>query len=429
MPELSLIDVISTEFDEENDDEMPVLLQHSPYYDDDNGIELLREKGNMLSILSLNCQSLQAKIDQLKIYLNNFEEARCPFSIICLQETWLTNDHNESFFQLNGYTFVRNSISCSRHGGVAIYIRNNFEFEILPINGNQEIWDGLFLEVYLRNANCNVECRRKKVIIGNIYRPPRETVENYTTFIGELEEILSTTLRNNKEIIIAGDFNIDLLKIKNSAHVNSFFEMMITCGFLPKITFPTRITSHSSTLIDNCFVKLSFDFSHTTAGIFNYNISDHQPYFVILDYLTHIEENDRYIKTYKNTPAAKQNFKNDLASNCTIDKFNLNDHADPNINYGILNNLLKTAIDKNLPVKYVRYDKYKHRKSKWITKGILRSIKFRDKLYTKLRSTPESSLYYNTYKINLMSCYHNFHDFYLFIASEDTVLSCQNALY
>jgi len=397
---MSLIEVVGTEY-EENTDEMPVLLQHSPYYNNEDAFELLSTKQNVFSILSLNCQSLSAKFNELKIYVEQFEESKCPFRVICLQETWLTDDHNVSLFQLDGYAFIHRARASSSHGGVAIYLRKDLEYKILPINGDQEIWDGLFIEVSV-NTN-QTHNGRQNIVIGNIYRPPRENVENYVTFTSQIEELLLTTFQSSKEVIITGDFNIDLLKLKDSIHINNFFEMMTSCGFLPKITLPTRITSHSRTLIDNCYIKLSSHFSYTTAGILNYNISDHQPYFVTLDYLSVFEESNSYMKIFTNTAAAKQNFKNELASVCTLDKFNQDNHVDPNDNYKILNDMLISALDKHLPVRYVRYDKYKHKKSNWITNGIIRSIKFRDKLYMKLRATPVTNPDYVTYKTNLQT--------------------------
>ena len=40
---------------------------------------------------------------------------------------------------------------------------------------------------------------------------------------------------------ICGDFNIKLLKIGIKSHYNTFFENMLSSGFYPKITLPTRI--------------------------------------------------------------------------------------------------------------------------------------------------------------------------------------------
>ncbi len=53
----------------------------------------------------------------------------------------------------------------------------------------------------------------KPLYIGNIYRPPKQNLEFYNQFIEEFAPILVNLKKNNKEVISAGDFNIDLLKI------------------------------------------------------------------------------------------------------------------------------------------------------------------------------------------------------------------------
>ena len=49
--------------------------------------------------------------------------------------------------------------------------------------------------------------------------------------------------------------------------------------------------------------------------------------------------------------------------------------------------MIETARKKHMMGKCVKFNKYKHKKSKWITYGILKSIRFRDKLYKKLKLT------------------------------------------
>ena len=395
-----MTDIVDAQYDE-SVDEMPTLYDNSPYYNMDEATELLINKKNTFSILSLNCQSLSAKFDQLRIYVEHFEELRCPFSVICLQETWFTELQDVSLFQIQGYVLIHTPRTCSAHGGVAIYLRESFEYNILPINGDPRIWDGLFIEVNL--SGNFADSNASKLIVGNIYRPPREIVEDYDMFFSEIDEILSSKFNRYKEVVITGDFNLDLLKLRDSIHINNFFETMISNGYLPKITLPTRITAHSSTLIDNCFVKLSSEFSKTTSGILNYNLSDHQPYFVTLDYLLMSNETSKFIKVYRNTPEARDNFKNEILQNFNSSKFHTKENTDPNINYDIFSNIINSALNKHFPIKIVHFNKYKHKRSKWITTGIMRSIKFRDKLYAKLRSTPTISPDYNKYKINLQT--------------------------
>ncbi len=58
------------------------------------------------------------------------------------------------------------------------------------------------------------------VNIGNIYRPPKYMIQKYIEFIDEFTPILNTLEANNTDVIIAGHFNIDLLKV-NGKHVFS----------------------------------------------------------------------------------------------------------------------------------------------------------------------------------------------------------------
>ena len=49
----------------------------------------------------------------------------------------------------------------------------------------------------------------------------------------------------------------------------------------------------------------------------------------------------------------------------------------------------------------VKINKHNHKKSKWITQGIIRSITFREKLYLKMKLSPKDTAEYTTIKINL----------------------------
>ena len=113
----SLLDILNTGDgdDDNNHDEMPNLFTHSPYFDSASAIKVMKSTNGSPSILSLNCQSFQSKFDQLLIYLQLFEDANCPFSIICLQETWLKDNYDVSLLQLEGYNFIHASSYCSAH--------------------------------------------------------------------------------------------------------------------------------------------------------------------------------------------------------------------------------------------------------------------------------------------------------------------------
>jgi hypothetical protein len=397
-PSYNLLDLVN-EDDYDAEDEAPSILQHSPYHNDEDLQKVFDTNPDSFKILSLNCQSLNAKFSELKIYTEG--SCSCNFHAICLQETWLSDDSDLSLLQLNGYKFISKGKSSSQHGGVGIYLKDYLKFTVITIDSRAKIWDGLFIEVDINEYVSSGS--KKSVIIGNIYRPPRDNLENYNTFLAEIEQILHNFQRTNKDVILVGDFNIDLLKIKERSIYNDYFETILSNGFFPKITYPTRITSSSSTLIDNIFIKLSEHFSYTTSGILLVNISDHLPCFISLDYLQIKKNSKRYVEIRPRSEQDYLNFKTEIAENCALDKFDSSSTCDPNANYEILDNILKNAYEKHLPTKLVKFNKHKHRLSKWITNGILSSIKFRDKLYQRMVASRSDPALFQTLKTNLAS--------------------------
>ena len=87
------------------------------------------------------------------------------------------------------------------------------------------------------------------------------------------------TLRNrSKFVYLCGDFNIDLLRLSCNNNYNVFFDNVLSSGFAPKITLPTRICDTSSTLIDNVYTN-TIDKKQTSDKLIR-PISDHQIIFV-----------------------------------------------------------------------------------------------------------------------------------------------------
>ena len=66
-------------------------------------------------------------------------------------------------------------------------------------------------------------------------------------------------------------------------------------------------------------------------------------------------------------------------------KMNNDLSSDPNLNYDILHDHLTIMKDKHLPYKFEKFNKHKHKNNKWISLGIIRSIKTRDMMYLKFK--------------------------------------------
>ncbi len=114
------------------------------------------------------------------------------------------------------------------------------------------------------------------------------------------------------EVIIAGDFNIDLLKRADKEVLAEYFDMFTRHSVFPKITLLTRLSNKHGTLIDNIFCKLTENTLDTTNGILINKFSDYQPYFTILNGIHHKNNVPKYIKITKKDDDSILNFHHEI---------------------------------------------------------------------------------------------------------------------
>ena len=85
------------------------------------------------------------------------------------------------------------------------------------------------------------------------------------------------THNSNKNIILAGDFNINLLNHEVHAATDNFLNVMYAHKILPAIKRPTRYGECCATLIDNIFTNILDETN--ISGIILDDLSDHLPIF------------------------------------------------------------------------------------------------------------------------------------------------------
>ena len=105
---------------------------------------------------------------------------------------------------------------------------------------------------------------------------------------------------------ICGDFNINLLKISTKSHYNTFFENLLSSGFYPKISLPTRICNTSITIINNIFSNKMC--SNDASGIFVNHISDHQTIFTITSTKLNNRMEQQYVSIETKDDVSLNNF-------------------------------------------------------------------------------------------------------------------------
>ena len=155
--------------------------------------------------------------------------------------------------------------------GTLIYIDQNVKYKIreeLKLYKSKEI-ESTFLE--------KSKTIKKNVIDGCIYKHPGAAIQEFTNdFICPLLEKLIT---EKKEVILMGDYNINILNSDVDNQTN-FLNTMYSNSFFPTINTPNHISTTSRTLIDNMF------YNDITKNIISGNIttyiSDHLTQYLIV---------------------------------------------------------------------------------------------------------------------------------------------------
>ena len=378
------------------EDNEPQIIQHSSYYDIDSFKKVISNHNNIFSVLSLNIQSINAKFSEIETFVEELHNVQFKFNVICLQECWIRDQTDACTFQIPGYDCVAQGKSSSERGGLITYVDNLFQYEVRQSINEYELWEGQIIQV-------KGGCLRNEIIVGNIYRPPRTLREQTKQFINEFTSLVQALDNTNLNIVLAGDYNLNLLKINESEICCEFFDLLTSQSLFPHITLPTRLTNGGGTLIDNLFCKMNKSIKKNTAGILLNQLSDHLPCFTLLE--TDIVHNSKtkFTRIFKQNDDVIQQIKNEMNSSELHKKLDTSQTANPNASYNVILEVIETARKKHMTGKFIKFNKYKHKKSKWITYGILKSIRFRDNLYKKLKLTNPVLREYEILYINLQT--------------------------
>ena len=128
-----------------------------------------------------------------------------------------------------------------------------------------------------------------------------------------------------------------------------------------------------------------------TSGILLNHISDHQLLFTYIEKLSYIERVPKYIDVEKADTISIAKFVKELNDGNIYDQLLKPIDSNPHENYDIFMKIIQQAKDTHLPRKTVKFEKKKHKKSKWMTYGILNSINKKDKLYKLLLKSDVNS--------------------------------------
>lgn len=333
-------------------------------------------KNNELSILCINVHSLISKFDEFLIYLNGFKNKP---SIIVVTESWLNNDI-EKLYNIKGYSGFFLSRD-SKGGGIIIYANQDLKCPklITQYLSNTEDIESIGVSFYVNEQKHNV--------LG-IYRRP---AGNNNAFLSRLTEILSQNLVG--KTIIAGDFNIDILKTGESTTLK-LKNIMSVLGFSLCVSKPTRLNledESKSTLIDQIWTN--FTLINPKSTVLLDSLSDHYGILLQHDLRKKIHKIPQTIQFRQFNDENLLLLKSKLNN---INWSNLLNNVDADKSCSIFYNTLYKQYDDSFPIKNKTIMVWDN-SAPWITSTIKKIIKNKNILFTMKKSKLITNEYYNNY--------------------------------
>ena len=336
------------------------------------------------SLLHSNISSLLGNFDKLESLLLDLD---LDFDVLALTETWHSKSNDSRFKNLNipGFHPYFGLQGSSKNGGCGFFIKDSLNFH----NRND-------LNKSFKSEKCEFEsqwveivnAKGANVLSGVIYNHPRR---DPSQFLDYLNITLKKLMKENKLIIVSGDFNLDLLAYDKRPVVEEFLNITFANFLQPLILQPSRYTdSQKPSLIDNIFIN-SIE-NNAWSGNLISKISDHMPNFVILN---------KSVSKSKRIPQFKRDFKkfneDEFVSDVNSVRLLPHNSTDLDGKFQHFQDKILESINKHAPLKKLSNKQAKLRKKPWITSGILKSISMKNKLYKRFLKSKDN-FWYQRYK-------------------------------
>lgn len=274
--------------------------------------------------------------------------------ILCLVETHVDSNISLRELEISEYKIENCTTTNRRTGGVLIYVKKEYRYKV---NLRQN------MELYLWILSIEINIMNEKYLICAIYHPPQV---NDNLFLEFFENYLENVINFTGTLLIVGDFNFDFKK--DTFYSNKMKSMVYKYGLYQLVRLPTRITQHSSTLIDLIITNekhLVHEVNNTP------KISDH---CILSIHISTRENNTNKINIHK------RSFKNyDIEHFHNMLQNTEWDNNSTNVNYlsDLFTGTIRKILDEMCPIITINIpEKYTH--TRWISQNIISKMKERD---------------------------------------------------
>lgn len=323
-------------------------------------------KKNDLTVISQNIRSIYRNFDD---FLLTLSELTFETDVIVLTECKINTD--KLIPQLPNYQVYNTKCQLNQNDGVVVYIKNSIQHKVK--------------ELQLCQASC-LQLDILNNLVFCVYRSPSNTSAD--GFIDSLNSHLHDLGSTRKGIIITGDININIrpkLSEPSQERRNriNYSNMLSMHAILAGHIIPTREIN----CLDHFMLKINKLKFKSTIAVLQTSTTDHLTIFLTISKLKHDREKIK-TKTISNFEKALEELKNKNLSDLLYSD-------DPNIIidsliYKIMETLKSNTQITSIPKKY-RIIK------PWITPGILRCIRNRNKLQKETRAESYNEIKKITY--------------------------------
>ena len=185
-----------------------------------------------LKIAYLNINSIQNKLDEVKVMLNEN-----LFDILFIAETKIDSTFSNDLLSQPGYRHIRRDRQGG--GGLLAFIRNDLlvyrrgKFEPQAV-------ESICLDV--------VDSRKSRFFVCACYRSQK--LCKVSDFVSSLTSATELMYRSRNELVLLGDFNLDMDDSAGKSPNKNLSDFCDTFCLTNQVTEPTRVTDKTSSLID-----------------------------------------------------------------------------------------------------------------------------------------------------------------------------------
>ena len=214
------------------------------------------------------------------------------------------------------------------------------------------------------------------------------------TFQEQFSKILRKFSYSNQAFILMGDYNIDLSKQNTNNKVTNYLNELHSAGCYSLINKPTRITDTSATTLDHIYSNSLHKIS--VSGVLISDISDHLPTFCVMT--SNIQRNlTPKLMIRDMTKFNIEAFSEEISYSLESSFRNRENY--PNVVILKIQNVITEITNKYAPLRKLSRKEVKSKTKSWLTKGLLKSISTKNKLYEQCFKRQKSHLFleYITY--------------------------------